>query len=242
MTITKFQETCKDVLDKVVDNESLSQDDKLSAGLQAALSAFGGEGREASLRDIETIIHFAAAAIGAFNLQHLAKGSFKRGEDIDYSADAFGFAIKTSPIVAEALLNIAYASVLDQEHVPTSPQFFRDALTAATRLLGAKAASRLGVESLSVEEKSATVNQFVSGVYQQAASSAVSTLLTQYNTSASLLGQSRLDEETHESISSEFADSLQTAGIAVAKKWQAHLQTKLDSMAAAAKPTKGERQ
>ena len=242
MTITKFQETCKDVLGKVVDNESLSQDDKLAAGLGAVLDAFGGEGREASLRDIETIVQFAAAAIGAFNLQHLAKGPFKRGENIDYSADAFEFVVKTSPVVAEALLNIAFASVLDQEHVPTSPQFFREALTAATRLLGAKAASRLGVEGLSVEEKSATVNQFVSGAYQQAASSAVTTLLTQYNTSARLLGQSRLDEETRESISSEFADSLQAAGNAVAKKWQAYLQTKLDSMAAAVLSTKEERQ
>jgi hypothetical protein len=240
MSITKFQETCKEVLATVVDREGLSQNDKLSAALQAALEAHGGEGREAVLEDIQTILHLAAAAIGAFNLQHLAKGPFKKGEAIDYSSSQFDVVRTSSPIVAEALCNIAFASLLEREHVPNNPLFFRNALNAATRLVGAKAASQLGVAGLSVEEKQATVNQFVGGVYEQAANAATAMLCTQYNTSALFLDQKRLDSETNESIYSEFTEAIREAGTAVAEKWNAYLSEKITTMLAAAKATKKE--
>lgn len=228
MAISKFQNDCTEALKNIEESEGLSRTDRLSAALTAAFDAFGGVGRKEKIQDIEEVVHLVTAAVGAFNLQHLAGGEFNK-EDITPSPEDMGIVVASMPIVNEALINIVHLSLLDQENVPVSPKFFQTAQVASTRLLGAKASSRLGVPGMTNQEKKDTCTSVVTGAAIAAAHVAASLLLCQYNVGSTVLGKPRLDEETQESLLSDFETAFLEALAANSRKWHPYLTEKLKS-------------
>lgn len=233
MAISKFQNDCTEALKKIEESEGLSRTERLSAALAAAFDAFGGIGRKEKIQDIEEMVHLASAAVGAFNLQHLTGGDFSE-KKITFSPEDMALVATLVPLVDEALTNIVYLSLLDQENVPVSPKFFLKAQVASTRLLGAKAASRLGVAGVTDEEKKETCNSVVAGIALNAAHAGASLLVSQYNVGSIALGKPRLDEETSESLLSDFETGFLDVLAANSQKWHPYLAEKLKTSLAAA--------
>lgn len=233
MAISKFQSDCTEALKKIEESEGLSRTDRLSAALAAAFDAFGGIGRKEKIQDIEKVVHLASAAVGAFNLQHLTGGDFSE-KKITFSPEDMAIVATLVPLVDEALINIVYLSLLDQENVPVSPKFFQTAQVASTRLLGAKASSRLGVPGMTDQEKKDTCTSVVTGAAIAAAHIAASLLLCQYNVGSTILGKPRLDEETQESLLSDFETAFLEALAANSRKWHPYLTEKLKTSLAVA--------
>lgn len=235
MAITKFQQDCKEALKAVVNEEGLDRNDVFSAALQAAIDLFAGNGRKEHIEDIESVVHLAAAMVGSFNASHLSRGSFQKGDKIKVDAAIMSTVSQISTLVCDAFLNAAYSAIFDQENVPTSPAFFSTVLEPLAKLAGAKVSSRLGVASISDEEREQVCNQFVTGCGLVTAHSAATLMVVQHNVAASNFGKPKLDDETKDSIVSEFEQAVCDGVRPVSHKWNAYFKAKITSYLDAAK-------
>lgn len=233
--VTKYQQDCIEALGKVENTESLPYGKKVSAVLQATIDATRANSREEAIEQIEELTRVLGAAVGLFNLKHTTKHSFSAEDLIHASPADLSFIAMVSKIATDALENVVYSALLEQDLVPTSPEFFSQGLEPAAHLLGAKATSRLGVAGLPDKTKEATVNGVVSGACRVAANVAATMLLSQYNSGACLLGKPKLDEETTDSIRTELAEAALDPVNEVAKKWNSFLGEKLGKLVASAK-------